>query len=75
MLFLCYYDRQYIGDEIDDIGNLTTDFEPEMPTNIRQVVNVLNIMQIFCASFVNIMMFVVRSPGKYRGIGISISLV
>ena len=66
VLFLCYYDRQHAGDEIDDVSNLITDGVPVMPENIDTVVFVLNLLQIFCASFINVMMFVVRSPVKYR---------
>lgn len=64
MLFLGYYDRQHAGDVITDDywvepGSSTG---PVMPANIVVVVNVLNYLQIFCASFINVMMFVVRSP-------------
>lgn len=66
VLFLCYYDRQHAGDEIDDVSNLITDGTPVMPKNIDTVVFVLNLLQIFCATFINVMMFVVRSPVKFR---------
>jgi hypothetical protein len=62
MLFLCYYDRQRAGDVISDDYWVESTTGPVMPPNIVVVVNVLNYCQIFCATFINVMMFVVRSP-------------
>jgi len=70
ILFLCYFDRQYIGDEVDDNDGsiLISDGLPVMPDHIVEVADILNYFQIGCASFVNIMMFVVRSPVIYQGL-------
>ncbi len=70
ILFLCYYDRQLSGDVLDDQGNhnVISDTHPVMPEDIVLVTNVLNCMQIACASFVNLMMFIVRSPVIYQGL-------
>eukprot|EP00605_Chrysophyceae_sp_TOSAG23-4_P001929 GSChrysophyteH1.ASY1.ANO1.2132.1 assembled CDS len=44
------------------------DQQPIMPDNIVTTIKYLNYMQIACATFVNIMMFVVRSPVIYAGL-------
>ena len=66
LLFLGYYDRRDSNDFIaDDYVLLHTD-GPYMPSNIVLAVNILNYLQITCATFVNLMMFVVRSPVIYE---------